>query len=107
MTGLSVGEQRVELGVGQAVRVLGVGLEPHQVDDVDDPDLEVGQVLAQEVDGRQRLERRDVAGAGHHDVGLAALVVARPVPDADAARAVQRSPRPSTASRAPAACRRR
>ena len=44
------------------MRVLGRRLEPHQVDDVDEPDLEVGQVLAEEVDGGQRLERRDVAG---------------------------------------------
>ncbi len=32
------GEQRVELRVGHAVRVLGVGFETHEVDDVDDPD---------------------------------------------------------------------
>ena len=34
------------LAVGQAVRVLGLGLQPHQVDDVDDAHLQVGQVLA-------------------------------------------------------------
>ena len=38
------GEQRVELAVGQPVRVLGVGLQPHQVDDVDDADLQLGQI---------------------------------------------------------------
>ncbi len=32
-------EERVELAVGQAVRVLRLRLEPHQVDDVDDADL--------------------------------------------------------------------
>ena len=64
------------------------GCKRHQVDDVDDPDLELGNVLPQQVDRRQRFERRDVAGAGHHDIGLTALIVARPLPDADASRAV-------------------
>ena len=40
----------------------------------------VGQVLAQQVDGGERLERGDVAGAGQHDVGLAAGVARRPRP---------------------------
>lgn len=52
------GEQRVELGVRQPVRVLARGLEAHQVDDVDDADLDVGQVLPQQVDRGQRLQRR-------------------------------------------------
>ena len=69
--------------------MLLLGLEAHQVDDVDDADLELGQVLADQVDRGQRLERGDVAGAGDDDVGLAALVVAGPVPDPDAARAVE------------------
>ena len=82
-------EERVELAVGQPVGMLRLRLEAHEVDDVDDPDLQVGQVLAQDVHRGQRLERRDVAGAGHDDVRLDALVVAGEVPDADAARAVQ------------------
>ena len=64
--------------------MLGVGLEAHQVDDVDDANLELGQVLAQDRGGGERLERRDVAAAAEHDVGLAAAVVRRPLPDADA-----------------------
>ena len=87
MTGLSavnsVSKSRSERPCGCSCR----GWSAHQVDDVDDADLQVGQVLAEEVDGGQRLQRRHVAGAGHDDVGLAAVVVARPVPDADAARA--------------------
>ena len=63
-------------------------LELHQVHDVDDPNLEVRQVLPEQRDRRQRFERRHVAGAGHHDVGLAPLVAARPLPDPDAGRAV-------------------
>ena len=74
---------------GQAVRVLALGLQAHQVDDVDHAHAQLGQVLAQQRRGGDRLERRDVAGAGQHDVGLGAVVVARPLPDAEAAGAVR------------------
>ena len=82
------GEERVELAVGQAVRVLGGLLQPHQVDDVDDAHAQVGQALAQDRRGGEDLDGRHVPGAGEDDVGIA-VVVARPVPDADAAGAVQ------------------
>ena len=68
--------------------MLALRLQLHQVDDVDHPDLQIGQMLAKDRDGRQNLERRRVAAAGHHDVRLAALVVAGPLPDADAFRAM-------------------
>ena len=90
MTGLSVVNSASNSRVGQAVRMLAVRLQPHQVDDVDDADPQVRQRARAAGRGRgERLERRHVAGAGHHDVGLAARVAARPVPDADAARAVR------------------
>ena len=63
-------------------------LERHQIDDVDDANLQLRDVPAKQIDGGQRLQRRHVAAAGHHHVGLAALVVAGPLPDADAGRAV-------------------
>ena len=83
------GEQRIEVAVGQPVRMLGAGLQLEQVDDVDEADLQVGELLAQQRRRGQRFLRRDVAGRGHHHVGLAALVVAGPVPDADALGAVR------------------
>ena len=52
--------------------VLGRRLQAHEVDHVDHPHGQVGQVLAQQVDGGQRLERGHVAAARQHDVGLAA-----------------------------------
>ena len=68
--------------------------------------LSSGRSLAQEVGRGQRLERRDVAGARQHDVGLAVVVGATPSP---------RCPRPRVqcaiassmrqVRRAPAACR--
>ena len=68
------GEERVEFAVGQAVRVLPVVLQPHQVDDVDEPHLQLRQPLAQDAGRGQRLEGRHVARAGDHDVGVVALV---------------------------------
>ncbi len=75
--------------IRKPVRMLDLGLQPHEVDDVDDTHLELGKALAE--DGRcgERLERRHVAAAGEDDVRLSALVVGRPVPDPDAARAVE------------------
>ena len=88
MIGLSAREQRVELGVAQAVRMLARRLQPHQIDDVDDADLQLGQCVAQQRHRRQHLERRHVARRRHHEIGLAAVVVARPLPAADAGGAV-------------------
>jgi hypothetical protein len=82
------GEEQVEIRVAQAVGVLARRLELHEVDHVDDPDLQVGHMLAQQGDGGQGFERRHVTGAGHHDLRLAALVVAGPGPNADAGGAV-------------------
>ena len=69
--------------------MLAVGLQAHQVDDVDHPDLQLGQLAREDRRGGDGLERRHVPGAGEHHVGLCAFVAARPVPDADPARAVR------------------
>ncbi len=80
MIGLVRGEQDVEVLVAQAVGMLALRLEGHQVHDVDDADLQVGKVLAQHLDGGQRFERGHIAGAGHHYVGVAALDRCWPIP---------------------------
>src|SRR4051812_25306573 len=51
-------------------------------------DAELRQVFAQQAHRGERLQGRDVAGAGHHHIGLVVLVVAGPFPDADAGGAV-------------------
>ena len=81
-------EEGVELDVRKAVGMLARRLQLHQVDNVHEPHPEVRQMLVEQVHRGGGLERRHVAGAGHHDVGVAALVVARPVPDPDSPRAV-------------------
>ena len=80
MTGLFVREQRIEVLVGQAVRMLAGRLQLHQVDDVDHADLQLRQVLAQQLDRRQHFQRRHVAGGGHDHVGLAAVRRCWPTP---------------------------
>ena len=90
-------EQGVERLVRQAVRVLAGRLEAHQVDDVDEPDAQVRQLRPQDRRRGERLERRDVAGAGQDDVRLADPG-AGPVPGADAGACSGRSPRPSRGS---------
>ena len=82
------GEQRIEIPVREPVRVLGRRLQRHQIDDVDHAHLDLGQMPAHELDRGQRLQGRHVAAAGHHHVGLAAAVVAGPLPDAEAGLAV-------------------
>ena len=52
------GEKLVEIHVIQSVRVLGLRLQPHQVDDVDHPDFQIEQMLAHNGDRGERLQRQ-------------------------------------------------
>ena len=87
MTGRSVVKIASNSASGSPCGCSDAGLQPHQVDHVDHPDPQVGQVPAQQVGRGQDLQGRYVAGGGEHDVGVA-VVVAGPVPDAEAAGAV-------------------
>ena len=80
-------EERVELGIGQPVRMLALRLQAHQVDDVHDAHLQVGQVPADQLRaatvssvGTSPAQARTTSGS--------AFVAARPVPDPDPPRAV-------------------
>ena len=88
MIGLSTVNSASKSRSEQAVRVLARWLQLHQIDDIDDADLQLGRVPSKEVDSGQGLQRRHVTAAGHHDIGLTALVVAGPLPDAEACFAV-------------------
>ena len=79
-----LGEELVEVHVAQAMGMLDLRLQLHQVDDVHHADFQVGQMLAQDGDGGERLQCRHVATAGHDYVRRHGLVVAGPLPDADA-----------------------
>jgi hypothetical protein len=82
------GEQRVEVAVGQPVRVFGVGLQSHQVHHVDHPDLEFRKVGAQQVGGGQDLQGGDVTGAREYHVRFV-VAGASPWQDAQPADAVR------------------
>ncbi len=41
-------KQRVIILVAQAVRMFACGLQPHQVDDINDADFQIRQMLAQD-----------------------------------------------------------
>ena len=83
------GEQRIELTMRHPVWVLLFVLQAHEVDHVDDPDLQVRQALAEDVGRGEDLERRNVTRTAEHDVRLPTLIVAGPRPDAGAAGRVQ------------------
>jgi len=81
-------EEAVEVAVLKPVRMLALGLQRHQVDDIDHADFDSRKKFAQQLNSRERFERRDVAGAGHHHVRFAALIVAGPLPNTEARRAM-------------------
>src|SRR5581483_5542809 len=69
--------------------MLGWRLDGHQVNDVDDANLEIWKMLSQKIDCRQGLKRGNIAGASHHYVGFRVVVGAGPTPDSDSIRAVR------------------
>ncbi len=71
------------------MRVLRLGLKLHEVNDVNHPDFELGQMLAHYRNGGERLKRGHIASTGHHNIRFGILIAARPLPDADAFGAVR------------------
>src|SRR5438128_11234404 len=74
------GEEPIEVGVGKTVWMLARWLQSHQIHDVDDADLEIRKVLAQDLHRGQCFERRYITTARHHHIGGTVLIVARPFP---------------------------
>jgi hypothetical protein len=69
--------------------MFGVRLEAHQIHDIDDPDLQVGEEAAEHRRGRESLEGRDISGASHHDVGEFFAIATRPLEYHESAGAVR------------------
>ena len=84
-------EERIVIRFAQPVRVLGLRLQLHQINDINHPDFQIGQMFAKDGNGSQDLQRGRVSATGHHHVGLALLIVAGPLPDADSFRAMHHS----------------
>ena len=68
--------------------MLGIGLQLEEIDDVHEPKLQIGNPIAKNRGGGERLHRRDVAAAGQDHIGLLAGIGTGPGPDADAFRAM-------------------
>lgn len=81
---LVVGEDGFPLVCFEAVGMFARVDELEEVDDVDETDLQVGKVLAEQGCGCESLVGGRVAAAGHYDVRLFAFVVRSPFPDSDA-----------------------
>ena len=67
---LILGEQSIVISVRQAMRMLGVGLKLHQVNNVDNADLQFGHSIAQDGDSSQSFQGRGITAAGHDDIRL-------------------------------------
>ena len=48
------GKLRVEIRVAQSVRMFGLWLQSHQIDNIDDADFQLGQMLPHDRNGGQR-----------------------------------------------------
>src|SRR5512132_3022918 len=70
------------------MRVLALRLQFHQVNNVDDADLQSRKMLAEEIYRSQRFQCWYVSATGHHDIWFCSFVIARPFPDPDASRAM-------------------
>ena len=71
------------------MRVLGVRHQLEQVHHVHEPDLHVREVLAKQGGSGEGFHGRKVPAARHDHVGLGAVVVTGPVPDAGTLSAVR------------------
>src|SRR5215216_7165823 len=70
------------------MRMLALRLQRHQIHDIDDADLQFGQVLAQHRNSRKRFERWYVSRAGHYHVRPCTAIVAGPLPHPNALAAM-------------------
>ena len=68
--------------------MLPLGLQLHQVNNVDDANLQFRQLLAQDRYSSQRLQCRSLAAASHNNVRLLTGIVGSPLPNADTLCAV-------------------
>ena len=81
-------EHRIEIPVRDSMRMLRRRLQSHEIDHVDDANLDVREVLTKQIHGSQSLESRHIASASHDRVRLTSLIGAGPRPDADSIGAV-------------------
>src|SRR5438105_4938677 len=81
-------EERIEIPIRQSMRMFGVWHQTEQVDYIDEPDLEVGELLPQKSDGGESFLCWDVTATDDDCVGFRAFICTRPLPDAQTLCAV-------------------
>src|SRR5262249_43122478 len=74
-------KQRVIVRIRQSVRMVLTGLKLEEIHDIDESDLNIWKLLAQQEGRGKGLLRRYVAGGCHYEVRLDSLVVADPIPN--------------------------
>ena len=68
--------------------MFGAGLQLEQINNVDESNLQVRKVFAEQCGRSQRFLCWDIARRGKHNIRFVALIVAGPIPDTDALCAV-------------------
>jgi len=82
------GKKGIEVPVRQSVWMFSIRLQFEKINYIDVTNLYIGEFFPQEHNCRQRFLRRNISCRSHHNVRLAALVVAGPFPNADSLGAV-------------------
>ena len=70
------------------MRVFSLRHQAEEVDDIDETNLQIRAVLAQNCGSSERFGSRNISGAGHDDIRLGPCIGRCPVPDSDAFGAV-------------------
>src|ERR1700678_325453 len=83
-----LGEQAVKVSIAQTMRMLALGQESEQIDDINETNFQIRKFVAQKLIGGQCFLGGNVASACKHNIRFAAFVIARPSPDAGAAYAM-------------------
>ena len=81
--GLILGKQCVIIHIGQTVRMLIMRLQLHQVDYIDETDLDLRHIVTKDGNCCQRFLGRSITAASQYNIRLLTLIVACPIPDTD------------------------
>jgi len=75
------GEDRCVFAIRQTMRMVNFGNQLEEIDDVNESNLEIGNVFSEECGGGECFKGRNITTRGEYDIRIKALVVGSPVPD--------------------------
>lgn len=73
-------EQCIEIRIRKSMRMMLLGLQAHEIDDIDHADTQIRDRLTKQHNRRHCLHGWNVSSAGHNDVWLHVRMGARPIP---------------------------